>query len=53
MQTVCIGLLVAAIILIRRKVVTKISLNRNPETGVFLMDARHEKAIQDKMEVDE
>jgi hypothetical protein len=52
LQVVNIALTATAIFLIRRKVVTKISLNKT-EPGVYLMDARHERAIQDRMEVEE
>ena len=52
LQIVNIVLTATAIFLIRRKVVTKISLNKT-EPGVYLMDARHERAIPDRMEVEE
>ena len=48
-----IVLLSIIIAMIKRKPITKISIGDKTASGVYHMDARHEKAIQDKIEVDE
>jgi hypothetical protein len=49
---ILIAMVGACCYMIHKKSVTKISFEKK-DSGVYLMDARHEKAIQDKMEVDE